>query len=53
MEVVVWCPDPAVAAVLADLGVDAVVVDDVLVEAVDEAVDDAVGGQEGRGQLGA
>jgi len=42
MEVAVWCPGPGVAAVLADLGVDAVVVDDVLVEAVDEAVGDAV-----------
>jgi glycerophosphoryl diester phosphodiesterase len=32
MEVAVWCPDPAVAAVLADLGVDAVVVDHVVVD---------------------
>jgi glycerophosphoryl diester phosphodiesterase len=31
MEVLVWCPDPAVTAVLADLGVDAVVVDHVVV----------------------
>jgi glycerophosphoryl diester phosphodiesterase len=29
LEVLVWCPDPAIAAVLAGLGVDAVVVDDV------------------------
>ena len=29
MEVLVWCPDAAVAAALADAGVDAVVVDDV------------------------
>ena len=29
LEVVVWCPDPAVVAVLADAGADAVVVDDV------------------------
>jgi glycerophosphoryl diester phosphodiesterase len=28
LEVLVWCPDPGVAAVLADAGVDAVVVDD-------------------------
>jgi glycerophosphoryl diester phosphodiesterase len=34
MEVVVWCPDPAVVAVLADTGVDAVVVDDVSVRPV-------------------
>jgi glycerophosphoryl diester phosphodiesterase len=32
MEVAVWCPEPAVAAVLADAGVDAVVVDDVAVD---------------------
>ncbi len=29
LEVLVWCPDPTVTAVLADAGVDAVVVDDV------------------------
>jgi glycerophosphoryl diester phosphodiesterase len=29
LEVLAWCPDPAIAPVLADAGVDAVVVDDV------------------------
>ena len=45
MEVLVWCPDPALAAVLADAGVDAVVVDDV---AVDHLVMDGTGLRQGR-----
>jgi glycerophosphoryl diester phosphodiesterase len=32
MQVLAWCPDGAVAAVLADAGVDALVVDDVRID---------------------